>query len=335
MHTAQLCRTRGTDGRVCVSVCLSVRAQTAPVTAPFWRLSCRVCQRARVTRVNSFCAFSCYCCARCCPAFVTAGRLTRAGSLGSAQAPVWTRERECAHTSSSVGQAVLTPPRPHGGDAGPYPPSPLAAGQEASGRLCPLKDVSVPQAFQDSQGSRGLRETRDGPERLASKETLAGRGTQAYQVRRAPFPDTMLAERCFLPRRLSTNLLGDLRVTLSQHPGSAGVGLAARVPMEPGPVLPLKGLGAPRPGLDSPAQGTHPWPLTCPVQGAHPDPPFTAPITRGAVAWVPRPALERLISEIRGDRCSARPRLPSTAFTHSDPCVGKKHRSTAQPPPWQ
>lgn len=43
-------------------------------------------------------------------------------------------------------------------------------------------DSKGKKAFQDSQGSRGLRETRDGPERLASKETLAGRGTQAYQV---------------------------------------------------------------------------------------------------------------------------------------------------------
>lgn len=45
-----------------------------------------------------------------------------------------------------------------------------------------LLDLKGKQAFQDSRGSRGLRETRDGPGRPAPKETPAGRGAQAYQV---------------------------------------------------------------------------------------------------------------------------------------------------------
>lgn len=125
--------------------------------------------------------------------------------------------------------------------------------------------------------------------------------------RSPPRPRHHACGEVFPPQKAEHNLPGDLRVILGQHPGSAGVGIAARVPTEPGPVPPLKGLGAPWPGLDSPAQGTCPRPLACPVQGAHPDPAFTAPITRGAVAWVPCPASERLISRNLGGktRCQA------------------------------
>lgn len=192
------------------------------------------------------------------PSICDRRRLTRAGSLGSAQAPVWTRERECAHTSSSVGQAVLTPPRPRGGDAGPYPPSPLAAGQEASGRLHPPEGCVCPPGF---PGLTGLQGPQGDPGRAGApgiKGDSGWPGNPGLPGKTSPLPRHHACGEVFPPQKAKYKPAGRPQGDPQSAPGQCRRGASSKGAHGTGTRAALEGPGGSKAWPGQPCSGDTP-----------------------------------------------------------------------------
>ena len=211
------------------------------------------------------------------------------------------------------------------------------------GARVPLKDASVPQAFQDSQGCRGLRESRDGWACPAPKETPAGQGAQAYQVR-PPSPlcrheAKATCKEAFTPQNDEQKPAGRPQGDSQSAPGQCRGGTEGHMQ---GPPLsevwcsPWGAWGVTRPGLDRPWSGDRPLDtLLSRVQGGGaPQLHIHCPHHRKNCRLLPKSHFRKADPrKSRRNGNDTRLLVPSTVFIHTvTHGSGKETHSTARSP---